>query len=153
MRFPTLALTAALTTGLVAPLAAQETPAPEGPRFLLVASFVCPLNSVAEIARTYEATMKPVEEELVAEGVIASAGLYFHAYSDEWNVHHFRIGYDPGDLLEAAGTANQRMLARNPELRDDMAGLGACTAHKDNIYGFGPGTGRPDLFTETNGGN
>lgn len=153
MRFITLALAAALNAGTFLPVAAQEEAAPAPPSFILVASFVCPLSAVADIGRNYEAFMKPVEEEMVAEGVLASAGLYFHAFADEWNVHHFRLGYDPGALIEAAGTANQRMLERNPELRGEMGGFGVCTAHKDNIYGFGPGTGRPDIFTETAGGN
>ncbi|MEQ9569449.1 MAG: hypothetical protein RLN75_04610 [Longimicrobiales bacterium] len=151
MRLTPWALVAAVAAGAFAPVSAQE--APESPRFLLVASFICPLSAVAEIAQTYEATMKPVEEELVAEGVLAAAGLYFHAFSDEWNVHHFRAGYDPGDLITAAGTANQRLLERHPDLRDDMSGFAACSAHKDNIYGVGPGTGRPDMFPATNGGN
>ena len=153
MRLTTLALVVAVSAGTVAPLAAQEAAAPANPRFLLVGSFICPLSAVGSIAQTYEATMKPIEEELVAEGVIAAAGLYFHAFSDEWNVHHFRVGYDPGDLIAAAATATQRLIARHPDQEDDLSGFGGCTAHKDNIYGIGPGTGMPDLFSGTNGGN
>jgi hypothetical protein len=152
MRTTTLALTAVLTTGLASPMTAQEE-APAPPQVLIVASFVCPMTTVADIARDYETYTKPVEQELVAEGALASAGLYFHAFADEWNVNHYRLGYDIGDMLDAMQTVNQRVVERNPEREGGAGPFAACTAHKDNIYGFGPGTGRPDVFTEENGGN
>jgi hypothetical protein len=154
MRTATLVLAVTVSTGLVLPLTAQETEAPGPPQFLMVASYVCPMGAIADIARSYETYTKPVEQEMVAEGgVLASAGLYFHFWSDEWNVNYFRLGYDAGDMLAAAQTVNQRVLERNPELRGEPGPFAACTAHKDNIYGFGPGTGRPDVFTQGSEGN
>lgn len=153
MRTTPLALVAALTAGLALPLAAQEADDPGPPQFLMVSSYVCPMNIIGDIGRDYEAYTKPVEQELIAEGVFGGAGLYFHVWADEWNVNYYRLGYDLGDMLEGVQTVNQRVTERNPELADEPGLFAACTAHKDNIYGFGPGAGRPDMFTEPGGGN
>lgn len=152
MRTAALALVAALTAGIALPLAAQETDGPGAPTVLMVSSYVCPMNAIADIARNYETYTKPIELELVEEGVFGGAGLYFHNWSDEWNVNYYRLGYDIGDMLDGIQTVNQRVVQRHPELADDPGPFAACSAHKDNIYGFGPATGRPDMFTE-GGGN
>ena len=154
MKITPLALAAALATLVGSPLAAQEADEPEAPQVLIVASWICPQTAIADIARNYETYTKPIEEELVAEGGgLAGAGLYFHTWADEWNVNYYRLGYDIGDMLDAMQTVGQRVVERNPELQDEPGPFAACTEHKDGIYGFGPGTGRPDMFTEDGGGN
>lgn len=153
MRIATLALAATLTACLASPLTGRETDEPGPARILMVGSFICPGPAIQEIGRFYESTLKPVEEEVVAEGALVSTGLYFHTWGDEWNVHYYRIGYDLGDMLDGITTVNQRVQERNPELQGEPGPFAVCTAHKDNIYGLGPGTGRPDVFTEDAGGN
>lgn len=153
MRTVPLAFVAALATGLALPLAGQEAETAGPPQFLMVSSYVCPMNVIGDIGRNYEAHTKPVEQELIAEGVFGGAGLYFHVWADEWNVNYYRLGYDIADMLAGVQTVNQRVMERNPDLQGEPGPFAACTAHKDNIYGFGPGTGRPDVFTEPGGGS
>lgn len=147
------ALASLLAAPLAAPLAAQEAGAPEAPQFLMVSSYVCPMDAIADIGRHYEQYTKPVELELIEEGVFGGAGLYFHVWADEWNVNYYRLGHDIGDMLTGVQTVNQRVMERNPDLQGELGPFAACTQHKDNIYGFGPGTGRPDVFTNDGGGN
>jgi hypothetical protein len=78
----------------------------------------------------------------VAEGKLVGAGLFFHQWADEWNVNYFRTGHDLNEMLEAVAEVGRRIAERNPELADGPGPFAVCTAHKDGIYGFGPGTGR-----------
>lgn len=153
MKTTTAALAAALTFSMAAPLSGQDTEAPQFPQTLIVASFICPMASIGDIAEAYEAQFKPVDDELVAEGALAGAGLYFHAWGDEWNVHYYRLGNELTEMMEAIQAGGQRVFAQNPEWQETAGPFGICTAHKDNIYVFGPGTGRPGMFSPAGGGN
>ncbi len=121
------------------------------PTILSISSYQCPNSAIGAISAGYDSLTRPVEEELVAEGKIASAGLFFHAWADEWNVNYFRTGYDIGGLIDAIAEVGARVTAANPDLADGPGLFGACTAHKDNIYFLGPRTGDDD--DDDDGGN
>ena len=64
----------------------------------------------------------------------------------------YRTGYDIGELLDAIAEVGARVTEANPELADGPGLFAACTAHKDNIYAFGPRTGDDD-DDDDDGGN
>ena len=130
----------ALVIAIPATLQAQEDTPPA--TVLTISSYQCPQSEIGAISEGYEQYTRPVEDELVEEGVLVSAGLFFHVWADEWNVNYFRTGYDLDEVIEAVAEVGRRVTARNPALANQPGLFAACTAHKDGIYAFGPGTGR-----------
>ena len=118
---------------------------------LTISSYKCPQSVIGTISANYDSITRPIEEEVVAEGLMASAGMFFHAWADEWNVNYFRTGYDIGGLIAAVAEVGARVTAAHPELADEPGPFSECTAHKDNIYFFGPRTGDGD--DDEDGGN
>jgi hypothetical protein len=133
-----------LTLGLLVatPLSAQEEPEPI-PRGLTISSWICPQSAIQDIAETYDTRTRPIEEELVEEGLMAGAGLFFHLWGDEWNVNYYRLGADQQQIMDAIAEVGRRYVERYPELADEPSPFAACTAHKDGIYYWGPRTGVP----------
>lgn len=123
------------------PAAAQEEESPSA-TVLMISYYQCPQSAIAEISESYDQYVRPVEEEFVEQGALAGAGLFFHWWADEWNVNYFRTGYDISDMLQAVQDVNATVVERNPELEDQPGPFAVCTAHKDGIYNFGPGTNR-----------
>ncbi len=117
---------------------------------LSISSYQCPNSAIAGISAGYDSITRPVEEELVEEGKMASAGMFFHAWADEWNVNYYRTGYSIGSLIEAVAEVGARVAEAHPELADGPGPFAACTGHKDGIYFFGPRTGDDD---DDDGGN
>ena len=143
------ALLFALVMAVPTTLVAQEEESPPA-TVLTISSYQCPQAAIADITEAYDQFTRPVEEELVEEGTLVSAGLFFHQWADEWNVNYYRTGYDLSEVLEAVAEVGRRVTERNPELADGPGLFAACTAHKDGIYSFGAGTGRT---TPPDGGN
>ena len=131
----------ALVMAVPTTLIAQEEETPPA-TVLTISSYQCSQAAIADITEGYDQFTRPVEEELVEEGALVSAGLFFHQWADEWNVNYYRTGYDLSEVLEAIAEVGRRVNERNPELADGPGLFAACTAHKDGIYNFGPGTGR-----------
>ncbi len=132
---------AALALTLPAALIAQAADAP--PQILSVSQWVCPTSALREISENYEQNTLPVEREMVAEGKMASAGMFFHAWADEWNVGYYRVGFGMDGLMDAVAEVGRRVSERNPALADGPGPFAACTAHKDNLYFLGPNTNAP----------
>ena len=130
-------LAAFLALLVAAPLAAQDDDGP--PNVLSISSYVCPQSAMGDIADAYDTDTRPIEDELVAEGMLLNAGLYFHAWADEYNVNYYRIAPDIPTLLEAIAEVGNRFAERNPDA-DGPGPFAVCTAHKDGIYFMGPST-------------
>ena len=133
---------AALAMLLIAtvPLAAQDDD-DDGPAGVLsISSYVCPQSAIGDIAEDYDANTRPIEDELVTEGRLMSAGLFFHAWADEYNVNYYRIAEDIPTLLAAIAEVGQRFQAQNPDQADGPGPFAQCSQHKDNIYFMGPST-------------
>lgn len=139
-----------LTLALAFPVAAMAQDADEAededrePTIFMVSSYQCANSDIPDIVAEYNATTKPVEEELVEEGMMASAGLYFHAWADEWNVNYYRVGYDIGEMIDAIAEVGARIVAADSTQANNPGAFAPCTAHKDNIYFLGPYTGDED---------
>jgi len=143
---------AVLALGLAFPatLMAQDDGEERRGTILSVSAYQCPNSAIAGIAAAYDSITRPVEEQLVAEGKMASAGLFFHIWADEWNVNYYRTGYDIGELIDAIAEVGTRVTAANPDLANQPGLFAECGIHKDNIYAFGPRTGDDD---DDDGGN
>lgn len=101
---------------------------------------MCPQSAISDIADNYDTYTRPVEDELVTEGMLLGAGLFFHAWSDEYNVNYYRVAPNMAGLFEAVAEVGRRVSERNPELADGPGPFAVCTAHNDNIYFMGPTT-------------
>ena len=130
-----------LAAGLALPATAMAQEENRRATILTISSWQCPQSDIESIAANYDSITRPIEDELVAEGKMESAGMFFHIWADEWNVNYFRTGYDLNSLLDMIAEVGTRVAAAHPELNDAPDPFGACTAHKDGIYGFGPRTG------------
>ena len=130
---------AALILGMLLPLAAQaqEEGEVQLPRALFVSQWICPQGSQADISRSYDSLTVPIEQELVNEGLLVSAGMFFHRWGDEWNVNWYRTGQDRAAVFAAIQEVGRRTNERHPDTPNRFAD---CTAHKDNIYFWGPRT-------------
>ncbi len=118
-----------------------QQPAPQPPPSILsISSWQCPQSEIEKISQDYDTNTRPVEQELVNEGKLIGAGMYFHAWSDEWNVNYYRIAPSMEGLFAAVTEVGQRVAQRNPQAAGGPGPFAACTAHKDNIYFMGPTT-------------
>jgi hypothetical protein len=128
----------AIALALPAPIRAQDADAP--PQVLSISQWICPNSALGDISDDYEEYTLPVERDLVAEGMLTSAGLFFHAWADEWNVGYYRVGSGVDAILDAVAEVGRRLNERNPELADQPGPFAECSAHKDNFYFMGPST-------------
>ena len=132
----------ALALGLLLPTAvlAQDNQDEELPRAMFISQWICPQDAIQEISQSYDSITNPVEQELVNEGLMYGAGMFFHSWGDEWNVNWYRIGQDNAAVFSALQEVGRRVNERH----EDPPNLFAeCTAHKDNIYFWGPRTAPP----------
>ena len=134
---------AALALGVIVPLTAQaqEAEETEPPRGLFISSWMCPQSAIDDIFQWYDSLMVPIEQELVNEGMYVGSGMYRHDWGDEWNVNWYRLGQDRAAVFAALPEVGRRFNERHPDAPPGP--LSACTAHKDNIYFFGPRTTEP----------
>ncbi len=129
----------ALALGMLLPLAAQaqEEEQQQLPRGLFISQWICPQSAIQGISQNYDSLTVPIEQELVNEGLLEGAGMFFHRWGDEWNVNHYRAGQDRDGVFEAIAEVGRRFNERYPDSPNRFA---ECTAHRDNIYFYGPRT-------------
>ena len=142
MRRPVLM---ALATVFVLPLSARAQEAGEEdqlPRGLFVSQWMCPQSAIGDISQAFDSLWIPVQQELVNEGKMVGAGMFFHQWGDEWNVNWYRTGADRQAVFDALAETGRRVNERHGDLPDMFA---ECTAHKDNIYFWGPRTDPPPM--------
>jgi hypothetical protein len=120
----------------MAPAAAQaQEEADEGPAPTMVMSqFQCDWSRMSDVTAELELQV-PIWEAMVAEGMIGSAGSFFHFWADEWNVTLYTIG----ESMEAVVAANEEANSRFAEAHPDANAFDeACPTHRDAFYQFGP---------------
>ncbi len=128
-RFAALALFLLLAPGLQA----QD----DQPSGMTVSQWQCPQTEIGTIVAMYDSITRPIEDELVAEGMLVGAGMFLHQWGDEWNVNWYRLGQDLDAIMAAMAEVASRVQARHDNPPNLFA---SCTAHKDNIYFWGPRT-------------
>ncbi len=135
-------LISALVCGLLLPVCAiaQEAEDDPLPRALFISQWICPQSAIGDIMQAYDSLTVPVEQELVNEGQLFGSGMFFHQWGDEWNVNWYRIGQDNAAVFDALPEVGRRVNERHPDAPNF---LDDCTAHRDNIYFWGPRTQPP----------
>ena len=109
-------------------------------RGMFISQWQCPQELVGAIAATYDSLVRPIEQELVNEGLMYGAGMFFHQWGDEYNVNWYRLGQDRDQVFDALDEIGARMEQRHPDAPNQLQ---KCMAHKDNIYWWGPRTSPP----------
>jgi hypothetical protein len=138
MRRTTLA---AVALAVLLPLAAYAQEEEEQlARGLFISQWRCPPSDMSTIAQYYDSLMVPIEQELVNEGLLYGSGMFFHQWGDEWNVNWYRTGIDRDAIFDAIEEVGRRFEERHGDVDNPLA---ACSAHKDNIYWWGPRTTPP----------
>lgn len=94
--------------------------------------FVCP-PEVMENIDQMEEVAAPILNQLRNEGLLREWFMLRHAWGDEWNVGWITIADSHREWLDYWAAFLDRIEAANPQAIEE--GLGACTLHKDNMYG------------------
>jgi hypothetical protein len=132
-----LSLTLTLAFALALPrIASAQNPT------LVLTDLKCDWGQLGAVVEQFETMNVPIWDELVAEGMIESAGTYIHFWGDEWNFGIWYVTADIPGFLDAWGESNRRLAERHPDAPVDV--LAACPEHRDRFYNMGPRTGMDD---------
>lgn len=137
----TLSIAAAALFAL--PLAAAAQEADDAPPMLQISAWKCPMGGgmYDKVDEWWNTRSLPIAQQLVDEGKIQSAGIFYHAWADEWNVQTYIVGEDIPSIL----AANEEMNERGERMFPGDEGLAQwCTTHRDAFYQFGKSTENGD---------
>lgn len=101
----------------------------DGEDMMAISSWQC--TDVGAVADAWEDVFLPKAQAVVDAGEWNSAGVFYHAWADEWNVNFYYIAEDVPQILEGWQTYVGSFSDDDPAITD------YCTAHKDGIYQFG----------------
>lgn len=124
---------------LALPLAAVAQDAEDEPQMLQITAWQCPMGGglYDKVDAWWNEKNLPISQQMVDEGKIQSAGIFYHAWADEWNVQTYVIAKDIPTILAAVEEMNERGTAMYP---DDEGLSQWCTTHRDGFYQFGKST-------------
>lgn len=100
---------------------------------LAVSFYTCDYTELGSLIEDYNERQRPITQALVEEGMLASEGIYTHAWGDEWNFVLTRAAADVPSLLDALDEGAARFQATHGEETQSPVEE-HCSAHKDNIY-------------------
>jgi hypothetical protein len=103
---------------------------------LIISSFKCDWNRIADVVAEAEAQL-PFWEEQKTAGSIMETGVYVHSWGDEWNFMRYIIA----PTMESAVAANAAANAAYAEANPASVTIEACPSHRDNFYMAGAGAG------------
>lgn len=113
-------------------LVAQEEPADEGtPPMLMISSWKCNWSDMEAIGDDWSESGIKAARSAIDNGLWGQAGVFYHAWADEWNVHYWATGKDIPALIEgqeASNAAYEEMYGEGLSLWDH------CSEHKDSFY-------------------
>ena len=135
---------AALALGMLLPLAAQaQEEEQQLPRGLFISQWICPQASMQGIGQNYDSLTVPIEQELVNEGLLDGAGMFFHSWGDEWNVVDYFVVDGLDGFFANFAEFTRRINEANPtDGQDELPAFNElCTEHKDSIYRIIPPPG------------
>lgn len=108
----------------------------EDPPMLAISSWKC--TDVAAVNEAWDGAYLPKAQAVVDAGEWMSAGVFYHAWADEWNVNFYYIAEDIPQILEGWQSYIQSFDEDSPDITE------YCTAHKDGFYGFGKSVGESE---------
>ena len=117
-------------------LVAQEEMADEGtPPMLMISSWKCNWSDMGAIGQDWNERASNAAQSAVDNSAWTGAGVFYHNWSDEWNVHYWAVAEDIPALLEGQDASN--------DAYDEMYGEDGlnmwehCDGHKDGFYQLG----------------
>lgn len=128
------------------PIQAQQPAAEPPPPTVIISSFKCDWNRMADVMAQAEAQL-PYWQEQKTAGTIMDSGVYVHTWGDEWNFMRYIVAPSMESAVTANTAANEAFAEANPTSN----ALGeACQSHRDNFYLAGASAGSESAPT---GGN
>lgn len=134
------AVALAFATALVWPgagVAEDDTPP-----MLMISSWRCDFGEMDTLAEDWSTRGVNAARRAADDGSWMSAGVFYHAWADEWNVNYWAVGESIPELIagqEACNEAFDEMYPDAPDLWD------MCSEHKDGFYQFGTGAESEDI--------
>lgn len=124
-------------------VAQEEMSEETSPPMLMISSWKCDSGSVGAINEDWEAGGMASAQTAITDGQWVSAGVFYHDWSDEWNVHFWAVGEDEAHLIDGQYASNDAYEAATGE----DGGLNLwdhCSEHKDGFYQLAQGTDGAD---------
>jgi len=113
-------------------VAQEEMSEETSPPMLMISSWKCDFGSVGAIDEDWEAGGMASAQTAIADGHWVSAGVFYHDWSDEWNVHFWAVGEDEAHLIDGQYASNDAYEAAAGE--DGLDLWEHCSEHKDGFY-------------------
>ena len=86
---------------------AQEEMAEEDtPPMLMISSWNCDFGNMDKIGEDWNMRSINAAQSAVDNGSWGAAGIFYHAWADEWNVNYWAVGKDIPALLEGQEASN-----------------------------------------------
>lgn len=135
------AIALALAAAFIWPgvVSAQEEEA--GPPMLMISSWKCNWADMGTVGEEWDLRGKNAAQSAVDNSTWLGAGVFYHSWADEWNVHYWATAEDIPALLEgqdAMNAAYDEMYPDAPSMWD------YCSEHKDGFYQLGRTAGMDD---------
>jgi hypothetical protein len=93
---------------------------------------------MGDVAAMADSLMKPVWEEMVADGHFGQIGMLFHEWAGLENVIWYRTAQNKKAFFDAMGELSRRMQARYGDSDNGPSLADMCPRHRDGIYWIGP---------------
>lgn len=136
-------LTLAFAAAFIWPgaVVAQEEEGEETPPMLMISSWKCDFGNMGDIGEDWDMRSINAAQSAVDSSPWMSAGVFYHAWADEWNVNYWAVAEDIPALLEGQEASN----AAYDEMYPDGLNLwDVCSEHKDGFYQLGEGADSED---------
>jgi len=136
-------LTLALAAAFIWPgaVVAQEEDGDETPPMLVISSWKCDFGNMGDIGEDWDMRAINAAQSAVDSSPWMSAGVFYHAWADEWNVNYWAVAEDIPALLEGQEANNAAYEEMYPDGLDQWE---VCSEHKDNFYQLGESTDDAD---------
>jgi hypothetical protein len=119
-------------------VAQEEQEEDEGTQpMLVISSYKCDWSKMSDIGEEWDNYGLNAAQSAVDNGPWNAAGVYYHAWGDEWNVNYWAIAEDIPALLEGQAMSNSAYSEMYPDAPDVGA---SCAPHRDNFYQLGAST-------------
>lgn len=128
------AVAVALAAAFIWPGAVSAQEEEAGPPMLMISSWKCNWSDMGSVNEDWNTRGKNAAQMAVDNSTWLNAGVFYHSWADEWNVHYWATAKDIPALLEG----QDAMDAAYDEMYPDAPSQWEyCTEHKDGFYQLG----------------
>lgn len=118
-------------------VAQEEMMEEEAPPMLMISSWKCDFGDMGAIDEDWQTRGVPSAQAAIDAGHWYSAGVFYHDWADEWNVHFWAVGESEASLIEGQDASNS---AYEAEYGEGLNPWDHCSEHKDSFYQLANGT-------------